>query len=74
MDINHFKHVVELYASAKGYELTPFADKIMNRCLNACNGCCPCDMSRGFCPCKEHVKEIEEMGHCHCNLFKKKEG
>ena len=74
MDINHFKHVVELYAAAKGYELTPYADKIMNRCLNACNGCCPCDISRGFCPCKEHVKEIEELGHCHCNLFKKKEG
>ena len=23
MDINHFKHVLELYANAKGYELTP---------------------------------------------------
>ena len=72
IDIETIKHVLELYAAAKGYELTPFADKIMNRCLNACNGCCPCDMSRGFCPCGEHQKEIEEMGHCHCNLFQKK--
>ena len=47
MDINHFKHVVELYAAAKGYELTPYADKIMNRCLNACNGCCPFPRCRG---------------------------
>ena len=41
------------YAKAKGYELTPFADRIINRCLNACKGCCPCDVSRGFCPCGE---------------------
>ena len=69
MDNEHFKHVVELYAKAKGYQLSPFADKIINRCLNATNGCCPCDVSRGYCPCSEHVKEVEENGHCHCNLF-----
>lgn len=67
----HFKHALELYAQAKGYQLTPAADKIINRCLNACQGHCPCDVSRGFCPCHEHVEEIETMGHCHCNLFKK---
>lgn len=71
MDNEHFKHVVELYAKAKGYQLSPFADKIINRCLNATNGCCPCDVSRGYCPCSEHVKEVEENGHCHCNLFVK---
>ena len=69
MTNEHFKHVLELYAAAKGYELSGFADKIINRCLNATEGCCPCDKSRGFCPCAEHVKEIAEMGHCHCNLF-----
>ena len=67
----HFKHAAELYAKAKGYELTPCADRIINRCLNACKGCCPCDVSRGSCPCGEHEREIEEQGHCHCNLFKK---
>lgn len=67
----HFRHVLELYAKAKGYELTAPADKIINRCLNACQGNCPCDVSRGFCPCKEHEEEIATLGHCHCNLFKK---
>ncbi len=69
---SHFKHALELYADSKGWQLTPFADKIINRCLNSCNGCCPCDVSRGFCPCGEHEKEVAEKGHCHCNLFKPK--
>ena len=43
MDNEHFKHVVELYAKAKGWELSPFADKIINRCLHSCDGHCPCD-------------------------------
>ncbi len=72
MDIEHFKHIAELYAASKGWELSPFADKIIKRCLTACEGHCPCDVSRGYCPCAEHVKEVAEMGHCHCNLFVKK--
>lgn len=67
----HFKHALELYAQEKGYQLSPAADKIINRCLNASQGNCPCDVSRGFCPCKEHVAEVASMGHCHCNLFRK---
>lgn len=70
MTNEHFKHAVELYAKAKGYQLSPHADKIINRCM-ACNGCCPCDVSRGFCPCGEHEHEIEENGRCHCTLFMK---
>lgn len=73
MQKEHFKHVIELYAEAKGYKLSPFADKIINRCLTACEGKCPCDMTRGYCPCGEHQREVAEMGHCHCNLFLKKE-
>jgi len=72
MDIEHFKHIAELYAAAKGWELSPFADKIIKRCLTACEGHCPCDVSRCYCPCKEQVQEVAEMGHCHCNLFVKK--
>ena len=71
MDKEHFKHAVELYANAKGYQLSPFAERIINRRLTACEGKCPCDVSRGFCPCGEHEKEIAEQGHCHCNLFVK---
>jgi len=73
MTPEHFKHILDLYAKSNEYELSPFADKIINRTLNVCEGKCPCDMSRGFCPCGEHKKEIEEQGHCHCNLFLKKE-
>lgn len=73
MTNEHFKHAVELYAKAKGYKLSPHADKIINRCLTACNGCCPCDVSRGLCPCKEHEREVAENGKCHCTLFMKDE-
>lgn len=69
MEMEHFKHTLELYAKAKGYKLSPHAEKIMNRCLNACGGKCPCDVSRGFCPCGEHEHEIMEKGKCHCTLF-----
>ena len=72
MDVEHYKHIAELYAKAKGWQLSPFADKIIKRCL-MCEGKCPCDTSRGYCPCSEHEKEIKEMGHCHCNLFVSKE-
>lgn len=73
MDVEHFKHIAELYAAAKGWQLSPFADKIIKRCLTACEGHCPCDVTRGYCPCAEHVQEVAEMGHCHCNLFVKKQ-
>ena len=41
---------------------------------------CPCRKVTGnkeedkkiICPCIYHLDEIEEMGHCHCNLFVKK--
>jgi len=40
---------------------------------------CPCRRVTGnkeedkklICPCCWHKKEIEEQGHCHCNLFVK---
>lgn len=41
---------------------------------------CPCRKVTGnidedkkiICPCIYHMDEIKEMGHCHCNLFVKK--
>ena len=38
---------------------------------------CPCRIRSGdpekdrliICPCAHHGKEIENEGHCHCNLF-----
>lgn len=35
---------------------------------------CPCKPQKTddtICPCKNHLKEIEEMGHCTCYLFVK---
>ena len=42
---------------------------------------CPCRVVSGdkekdreiVCPCIFHLDEIKDMGHCHCNLFVKKE-
>lgn len=71
INIAHFQHVCQTYAQAKGYKLSEYAEKILRRCITKCNGNCPCDPSRGFCPCQEHEKEVQEQGHCHCNLFLK---
>jgi len=33
---------------------------------------CPCKIQhikQNICPCKDAQKEIDETGHCHCNLF-----
>ncbi len=69
MTNEHFKHIAELYAKSKGWQLSQYADKIINRCLNVCEGKCPCDMNRGLCPCGLHEEEVNTQGHCHCNLF-----
>lgn len=37
---------------------------------------CPCRLERtheNICPCIHHLMEIDEKGHCCCNLFVKKE-
>jgi ferredoxin-thioredoxin reductase catalytic subunit len=42
---------------------------------------CPCRKMTGnkeedkkiICPCVYHMDEIKEMGHCHCNLFARKD-
>jgi ferredoxin-thioredoxin reductase catalytic subunit len=42
---------------------------------------CPCRIVSGdkqkdavfICPCEQHHKEIEENGHCKCNLYSKSE-
>jgi hypothetical protein len=37
---------------------------------------CPCKLQNipeNICPCKDHLKEIEANGICHCRLYVKKE-
>lgn len=70
-NIQHFLHVLELYAKTKGWNLSKYAKNIVNRSVNFCEGKCPCAPERGFCPCSEHEKEIESNGMCHCTLFTK---
>jgi ferredoxin-thioredoxin reductase catalytic subunit len=73
INIEHFIHLFEIYAKSKGWELSKYADKIISRSVNLCEGKCPCSPERGFCPCSEHEKEIESDGICHCTLFQKKQ-
>lgn len=72
INVEHFLHVLGLYAKTKGWSLSKYADRIVKRCINACEGKCPCAPERGFCPCSEHEKEIESNGTCHCTLFELK--
>ncbi len=74
------------YAESQGFKLNP-NDKIVEGLCNGLlanekkHGAryCPCRMVTGnkevdkkiICPCIYHKDEINEMGHCHCNLFVK---
>lgn len=68
-NIQHFLHLLNLYAKSKGWILSNYANNIVKRCIEKCDGHCPCDYERGFCPCNEHENEIETNGMCHCTLF-----
>ncbi len=67
----------EKIAEEKGFELTPFADKIIAR-VNACGGYCPCISPKEreehpennyICPCSLMEKDVREHNYCHCRLF-----
>lgn len=67
----------EKIAEEKGFELTPFADKIIAR-VNMCNGYCPCVSPKEreahpennyMCPCSLMEKDVREHNYCHCRLF-----
>ena len=76
-DIELTREDYEKIAKEKGFELTPFADKIIAR-VNTCGGYCPCISPKERdehpennyeCPCSLMEKDVKEFGHCHCNLF-----
>ena len=71
INVEHFLHVLDLYAKSKGWSLSKYASNIVKRSVNFCEGKCPCATERGLCPCGEHEKEIECNGTCHCTLFEK---
>jgi ferredoxin-thioredoxin reductase catalytic subunit len=76
------------YAEEKGIALNPnerivsaIIDGLFAREESDGEKYCPCRKVTGdkeedkkiICPCVYHMDEITEMGHCHCNLFVKKE-
>lgn len=76
-DIELTREDYEKIAKSKGFELTPFADKIIAR-VNACGGYCPCISPKEReehpennyeCPCSLMEKDVKEKSRCHCNLF-----
>lgn len=76
-DIELTREDYEKIAKEKGFELTPFADKIIAR-VNACEGYCPCRTKDEIknhpennyeCPCSMMEKDVREHNYCHCRLF-----
>ncbi len=72
------------YAKAKGLVLNPDPEKLDAIIMGLVENqrkhgyrYCPCRMLSGnpeedrlkICPCRWHLQEIAEMGHCHCGLF-----
>ena len=77
----------EEYAKKKGFKLNPnneMVEAIITGLLHNeekyGKRYCPCrrvtedpkEDKKIICPCVYHEKEIEEQGHCHCQLFFKK--
>lgn len=77
---------LEQYAKESGFRLNP-DDKIVSFVIKGLlknkkekgEFYCPCRIVSGdkkedmkiICPCVYHITEINENGHCHCNLFVK---
>lgn len=76
----------EAYAEKMGFQLNPnkkIVENIIKAMLNKKKTLgeryCPCRRLSGdaekdkeiICPCKFHLEEIENDGHCHCLLFVK---
>ena len=64
------RQFIETYAKARGFKLSDKCDVVIKGLIKK-EGCCPCKLIPNPCPCVDHEKEIEETGHCHCNLFVK---
>ena len=60
------------YAGQQGYGLSDKATRVISALIRT-NGKCPCVVGNPpECPCPSHKLDIEEYGHCHCNLFIRK--
>ena len=69
------RKIIERVAKAKGFTLSPNAEKIINAKLMMCKEDlkkCPCDhasTSKRYCGSPTCVRETKEKGHCLCGLF-----
>lgn len=84
--IEEIIHEYEKYSKENGFRLNPdrkiveglVKGLLMNEKKHG-KRYCPCRVVSGnkkedekkVCPCVWHKDEINEMGHCHCNLFVK---
>ncbi|MDD1673708.1 MAG: ferredoxin:thioredoxin reductase [Methanomicrobiales archaeon] len=87
-EVKRIKKWAEEYAHAHGFILNP-NEKQLNIVLRGLarikertgEQYCPCRVRTGerekdkilICPCTYHGDEIANEGHCHCNLFFKRE-
>lgn len=68
------------FADMNGFELSPFAEKIIAR-TNANDGYCACVSEKERnehpeidfeCPCSTCIDDVKTNGYCHCHLYLKK--
>ena len=57
------RKVIARVAEAHGFEVSEFAEKIINAKLTMCK--------EDYCGSPTCVMETKQNGQCHCNLFKK---
>ena len=71
------RKVIARVAEAHGFEVSEFAEKIINAKLTMCKEdykLCPCSREPGstrYCGSPTCIMETKQNGQCHCNLFKK---
>ncbi len=85
-DIGKITEEYEKYAKEKGFRLNPNRETVERVIRGLLENerkygkrYCPCRRVSGepekddkiVCPCSYHLKEIEEIGHCLCDLFQK---
>jgi ferredoxin-thioredoxin reductase catalytic subunit len=82
-EINKLRKEYEKFAEEHGLKLNP-NEQIVEAILRALimnekqfgKKYCPCRIEKTddtVCPCKYLFEDIEKYGHCHCNLFVKKD-
>lgn len=59
---------LKIYCKNKHFSLSENAETIYES-IKRRRGMCPCRVDEVMCPCPDHLDEIDDVGHCKCNLF-----